>query len=80
VDISDGDLVRLARDGDPVAFRLLVERHQRNIVTIPGGGGWARHAVTARVPDDSEAFVFGVFLAGRGRVEVRNSELAVELT
>src|SRR5579859_2194897 len=27
-DISDGDLVRLARDGDPVAFRLLVERHQ----------------------------------------------------
>ena len=28
VDISDGDLVRLARDGDPAAFRLLVERHQ----------------------------------------------------
>ena len=27
-DVSDGDLVRLARDGDPVAFRLLVERHQ----------------------------------------------------
>jgi len=28
VDIPDGDLVRLARAGDPVAFRLLVERHQ----------------------------------------------------
>ena len=28
VQISDGDLVRLARDGDQVAFRLLVERHQ----------------------------------------------------
>jgi RNA polymerase sigma factor (sigma-70 family) len=27
-EISDGDLVRLARDGDPVAFRLLVERYQ----------------------------------------------------
>src|SRR3984885_4516239 len=27
-EICDGDLVRLARDGDPVAFRLLVERHQ----------------------------------------------------
>jgi RNA polymerase sigma-70 factor, ECF subfamily len=26
--VSDGDLVRLARDGDPVALRLLVERHQ----------------------------------------------------
>jgi RNA polymerase sigma-70 factor (ECF subfamily) len=28
VEISDGDLVRLAREGDQVAFRLLVERHQ----------------------------------------------------
>jgi RNA polymerase sigma factor (sigma-70 family) len=27
-DLSDGDLARLARAGDPVAFRLLVERHQ----------------------------------------------------
>jgi RNA polymerase sigma-70 factor (ECF subfamily) len=26
--IADADLVGLARDGDPVAFRLLVERHQ----------------------------------------------------
>jgi RNA polymerase sigma factor (sigma-70 family) len=28
VDISDGDLVRLARSGDGAAFRLLVERHR----------------------------------------------------
>ena len=27
-DLSDGDLARLARGGDPMAFRLLVERHQ----------------------------------------------------
>src|SRR4029077_19120227 len=27
-DVSVGDLARLARFGDPVAFRLLVERHQ----------------------------------------------------
>jgi RNA polymerase sigma-70 factor, ECF subfamily len=27
VDVSDGELVRLARAGDPAAFRLLVERH-----------------------------------------------------
>jgi len=26
--VPDGDLVRLARDGDQVAFRLLIERHQ----------------------------------------------------
>ena len=28
VDLGDGDLVRLARTGDPVAFRLLIERHR----------------------------------------------------
>ena len=28
MEISDGDLARLARGGHPVAFRLLVERHQ----------------------------------------------------
>ena len=27
MDIGDGDLVRLARDGDPAAFRLLVDRY-----------------------------------------------------
>jgi RNA polymerase sigma-70 factor (ECF subfamily) len=27
-DVSDGELARLARGGDPVAFRLLIERHQ----------------------------------------------------
>lgn len=30
-DISDGELVLLARDGDQVAFRLLVERHQHMV-------------------------------------------------
>jgi DNA-directed RNA polymerase specialized sigma24 family protein len=28
VDIGDGDLVRLAREGDAAAFRLLVERYR----------------------------------------------------
>ena len=35
--ISDGDLVRLARDGDAVAFRLLVERHLPLARAAPGG-------------------------------------------
>jgi hypothetical protein len=34
--------------------------------------------VTARVPDDTDAFVFGVFLAGAGQLEVRDTELAAE--
>jgi len=37
--ISDGDLVRLARDEDPVAFRLLVERHQPMVRARAAGLG-----------------------------------------
>jgi RNA polymerase sigma-70 factor (ECF subfamily) len=37
--VSDGDLVRLARDEDPVAFRLLVERHQRMVRARAAGLG-----------------------------------------
>jgi RNA polymerase sigma-70 factor (ECF subfamily) len=64
----------------PVTDRSVFADPDNNIVTIPAGHGWARHEVSARVPDDSDAFVFGVFLAGAGQIEVRNTELAVELT
>jgi RNA polymerase sigma factor (sigma-70 family) len=37
--ICDADLVRLARDGDPVAFRLLVERHQPMVRARAAGLG-----------------------------------------
>jgi len=54
MDIQDGDLVRLARDGDPAAFRLLVERH------LP-----MAHARAARLcpqPDDADDAVQDAFL------------------
>jgi hypothetical protein len=34
--------------------------------------------VTARVPDDANTLVFGIFLSGRGRIEMRNTELAAQ--
>jgi len=40
-DVPDGDLARLARDGDLAAFRLLVERHQAMVrarARQPGSG------------------------------------------
>src|SRR5580704_7212724 len=54
MDIPDGDLVRLARDGDPAAFRLLVERHRP-----------MAHARAARLcpqPDDADDAVQDAFL------------------
>jgi len=46
-----------------------------HIVTIAGGRDWTRHEVTARVPDDCDTVVFGIFLAGPGRIELRDAEL-----
>jgi RNA polymerase sigma factor (sigma-70 family) len=54
VDIPDGDLVRLARDGDPAAFRLLVERH------VPMAR--ARAARLCPQPDDADDAVQDAFL------------------
>jgi RNA polymerase sigma-70 factor, ECF subfamily len=54
MDIADGDLVRLARDGDPAAFRLLVERH------LPMAR--ARAARLCSQPDDADDAVQDAFL------------------
>jgi RNA polymerase sigma-70 factor, ECF subfamily len=54
VDIPDGDLVRLARDGDPAAFRVLAERH------LPMAR--ARAARLCPQPDDADDAVQDAFL------------------
>jgi RNA polymerase sigma-70 factor (ECF subfamily) len=46
------------------------------ILAIPGDRDWASQQVTARVPEDCDTVTFGVFLAGRGRIELRDAELA----
>src|SRR6202046_3997392 len=54
MDIPDGDLVRLARDGDPAAFQLLVERHRPM--------ARARAARLCPQPDDADDAVQDAFL------------------
>ena len=54
MDIPDGELVRLARDGDPAAFQLLVERH------LPMAR--ARAARLCPQPDDADDAVQDAFL------------------
>jgi len=46
-----------------------------NHIVMAEGRDWASHEVTARIPGDADAIVFGVFLAGSGRVELRDVEL-----
>jgi RNA polymerase sigma factor (sigma-70 family) len=46
-----------------------------NHIVMADNRDWAGREVTARIPDDADAIVFGVFLAGRGRIELRDAEL-----
>jgi RNA polymerase sigma-70 factor, ECF subfamily len=45
------------------------------IVTIGADRDWTSHEVTMRVPGDGDIVAFGIFLAGRGRIELRGAEL-----
>ena len=57
-------------------LQAAVNDPDNNLVLISGDGDWASHQVTARVLEDSNSVIFGVFLAGPGRIEMRNAELA----
>ena len=60
----------------PLTERAAVNDPANNIVMISGDRDWTGQQVTARVPDDANTIIFGVFLAGPGRVEVRDADLA----
>jgi len=44
-------------------------------LTGPGSSDWTWHEVTIPVPGDAGVIRFGISLAGRGRIELRNAEL-----
>ena len=59
----------------PLTERAALDDPGNTIVTIAGDRDWTSHGVTARVPDDANVLMFGMFLAGRGRIELRCAEL-----
>ena len=58
----------------PMTERAVLADPDNHIVTIAGPPDWTRHEVTARVPDDTYTVMFGIFLAGPGRIELRDPE------
>ncbi len=42
---------------------------------VTGTGDWAQHEVTAQIPPDANNIIFGVFLNGGGKIELRNPQL-----
>jgi RNA polymerase sigma-70 factor (ECF subfamily) len=59
----------------PMTERSVFADPDNNITPIPDAGDWTRHEITARVPDDSDAVLLGIFLAAGGQIELRNPEL-----
>jgi hypothetical protein len=48
-----------------------------HLADVTGSAGWARHEVTAEVPDEESLIIhFGIFLIGRGQIELRDADLA----
>jgi hypothetical protein len=46
-----------------------------NHIVVAGHDDWTTLEVTARIPDETSTILFGVFLAGAGRIELRDPEL-----
>jgi RNA polymerase sigma-70 factor (ECF subfamily) len=61
--------------GQPPTEQAAASDPANTIAAIPGDRDWTSHHVTARVTDDADVIVFGIFLAGPGRIEMRDLNL-----
>jgi hypothetical protein len=73
-----GLFLRANREWDirgPLTEHAVLADPNNTILPIAAASDWTTHEVTARVPDDADLVVFGIFLAGPGRIELRHPEL-----
>jgi hypothetical protein len=59
-------------------WRIEADRRVERTVDVTGSQDWARREITVTVPADTDVIRFGITLAGRGRVWLRNPELRRE--
>jgi hypothetical protein len=56
-------------------WRISPDRRENHAVTVTGSQNWSRQQITAPVPGDADLIRFGIVLAGRGRVWLRDPGL-----
>jgi hypothetical protein len=61
-------------------WRIRADRRAERTVSVAGVQDWSRREITVTVPEETDVIRFGVTLAGRGRVWLRNPELRHERT
>ena len=59
----------------PFTAQAAVADPSNHIVTIANQADWSTHEVTAPIPHQADTIAFGVFLAGPGRIDLRDPEL-----
>jgi hypothetical protein len=59
-------------------WRIEADRRVERTVDVTGSQDWARREITVTVSADTDVIRFGITLAGRGRVWLRNPELRRE--
>jgi RNA polymerase sigma-70 factor (ECF subfamily) len=78
-----GLVVRVMRPDDrrgPMTVAQALADPANHVVTIEGHHGWAAREITTDVPADANTVAFGVFLAGPGRIELRDPQLTTAPT
>jgi RNA polymerase sigma factor (sigma-70 family) len=68
--VSEGHSIR-----GPLTEQATLGDPDNNVTPVANDPGWVPQQIAARVPASADAVVFGIFLAGAGRIEVRNPEL-----
>jgi RNA polymerase sigma-70 factor, ECF subfamily len=56
----------------PVTPAAALADPSNHVGIVPAGFAWSEHEITAQIPADASSIVFGVFLAGHGRVELKD--------
>ena len=76
-DVADraGLVLRIPRQGQRPAPPDPWHDPENHFAPVTGTSDWTRHEVTAQIPADAISIIFGVFLNGRGQIELRNPQL-----
>jgi hypothetical protein len=56
----------------PITARAALADPRNHVGVVPAGSAWSEHEITAEIPADANTIVFGIFLAGRGRIDLKD--------
>jgi hypothetical protein len=59
----------------PLAEQAVLADPDNTFAPVPRASEWAGYEVAGEIPGGCDAIVFGISLAGPGRMELRNPEL-----